>query len=91
MPKKKPGMTPEEQSERFKADAQRLIDAGELNPIDADKALEGLVRRQTLPAASVRHVARREADDRLLVAGFDIGHTIERAHVRHIPGPPDEG
>ena len=46
MPKKKPGMTPEEQSLRFKADAQRLIDAGELNPTDAEAALDGLVRRQ---------------------------------------------
>jgi hypothetical protein len=45
MPKKKPGMTPEEQSQRFKADAQRLIDAGELNPAAADKTLDGLVRR----------------------------------------------
>jgi hypothetical protein len=45
MPKKKPGMTPEEQSERFKADAQRLIDAGELSPTDADAALDALVRK----------------------------------------------
>jgi len=45
MPKKKPGMTPEEQSEAFRREAQRLIDAGELNPTDADAALDGLVRR----------------------------------------------
>lgn len=45
MPKKKPGMTPEEQSERFKADAQKLIDTGELTPIAADAALDELVRR----------------------------------------------
>lgn len=45
MPKKKPGMTPEEQSERFKADAQTLIDAGELSPTDADAALDRLVRK----------------------------------------------
>ena len=45
MPKKKAGMTPEEQSQRFKADAQRLIDAGELNPTDADAALDKLVRK----------------------------------------------
>ncbi len=43
MPKKKPGMTPEEQSERFKADAQKLINDGELNPIEADTLLEQLV------------------------------------------------
>jgi polyhydroxyalkanoate synthesis regulator phasin len=45
MPKKKPGMTPEEQSERFKSEVERLIAAGELNPTDADAALDGLVRR----------------------------------------------
>jgi hypothetical protein len=43
MPKKKPGMTPEEQSEAFKREAQRLIDAGELNPIEADRLLEKAV------------------------------------------------
>lgn len=43
MPKKKPGMTPEEQSERFKADAQKLIDDGELSPTEASAALERLV------------------------------------------------
>lgn len=47
MPKKKPGMTPEEQSERFKADAGKLIEAGELNPTEAEAALDSLVRRAT--------------------------------------------
>lgn len=47
MPKKKPGMTPEEQSERFKADAQKLVDAGELNPIDADRVLDRLIRKKS--------------------------------------------
>ena len=46
MPKKKLGMTDAEQSEAFKREAQRLIDAGELNPIDADATLAKLVRRQ---------------------------------------------
>jgi hypothetical protein len=46
MPKKKPGMTPEEQSEAFKREAQRLIDAGELSPTAADRALDALVRKQ---------------------------------------------
>jgi hypothetical protein len=45
MPKKKPGMTPEEQSEAFKREAQRLIDAGELSPTAADAALDSLVRK----------------------------------------------
>ncbi len=38
MPKKNPGMTPEEQSKRFKADARKLIKAGDLNPTEADAA-----------------------------------------------------
>lgn len=40
MPKKKPGMTPEEQSESFRAKVRELVDAGELNPTDADAAFE---------------------------------------------------
>lgn len=52
MPKKKPGMTPEEQSERFKKDAQKLIDAGELDPIAADEALEKLMKSTTLTSKS---------------------------------------
>lgn len=45
MPKKANPETPEEQSERFKRDAQRLVDAGELIPTDAERALDKLVRR----------------------------------------------
>lgn len=45
MPKKKNPESPEEQSERFKREAQKLIDAGELDPIEAEKGLEGLVKR----------------------------------------------
>lgn len=44
MPKKKPGMTPEEQSEAFKQKVRELIDAGELSPTDADAALDRLVK-----------------------------------------------
>ncbi|HEY0043986.1 MAG TPA: hypothetical protein VGB62_05490 [Allosphingosinicella sp.] len=44
MPKKKPGMTPEEQSDRFKREAERLISAGELSPTDADAALDRVVK-----------------------------------------------
>jgi len=43
MPKKKPGMTPEEQSEAFRAKVRELIAAGELNPTDADAAMDRLV------------------------------------------------
>jgi hypothetical protein len=45
MPKKKHPETPEEQSARFKRDAERLIEAGELNPTEAEKVLDKLVRR----------------------------------------------
>ncbi len=45
MPKKANEETQAEQSKRFKKDAQRLVDAGELNLTDADNALDHLVRR----------------------------------------------
>jgi hypothetical protein len=45
MPKKKRQETQAEQSERFKRDTQRLVDAGELSPTEADTALDKLVRR----------------------------------------------
>jgi hypothetical protein len=45
MPKKLRQESQKEQSERFKRDAQRLIDAGELSPTEADAALDKLVRK----------------------------------------------
>jgi hypothetical protein len=48
MDKRKPGMTPEEQSKRFVEDAQKLIDAGELNPIEAEKAFARLTEAARL-------------------------------------------
>ncbi|MES2326913.1 MAG: hypothetical protein V4499_06230 [Pseudomonadota bacterium] len=45
MPKKKKQETQAEQSARFKRDAKRLIDAGELNPTDAAAALDKLLRQ----------------------------------------------
>ncbi len=47
MPKRKQTEPPDEQSKRFLADAQRMIDAGELSPTEADAALDRLVRRET--------------------------------------------
>ena len=44
MPKKKRHERQAEQSARFKKDAQELIDAGELNPTEAEEAVERLVR-----------------------------------------------
>jgi len=43
MPKKKPGMSPEEQIEAFRAKVREMIDAGTLNPTEADAALDTLV------------------------------------------------
>jgi hypothetical protein len=45
MPKKKNGMTPEEQSKRFREAVRAAIAAGELNPTEADEALDHLVSR----------------------------------------------
>lgn len=42
MPKKKRIETPDEQSRRFEAEVQRLVDAGELNRTEADKAFDKL-------------------------------------------------
>lgn len=42
--KKPPPESSKDQSERFMADAQNMINAGELNPIEADKALEAALR-----------------------------------------------
>ncbi|MBA3896868.1 MAG: hypothetical protein H0X36_06985 [Sphingomonadaceae bacterium] len=46
VPKKKQIEPPDEQSRRFVEDAQRMIDAGELSPTEADEALDQLVRKQ---------------------------------------------
>jgi hypothetical protein len=43
MPKKKAQETQNEQGERFRQEAQRLIDAGELSPTEAERALDRLV------------------------------------------------
>jgi exonuclease VII small subunit len=40
MPKKKHKETPEEQAARFRAAVQRLVEAGELDPDEADAAFE---------------------------------------------------
>ena len=41
MPKKKNPESPEEQGERFKRQVQKLIDAGELDPTEAEKRPRG--------------------------------------------------
>ena len=47
MPKKKNPETQEQQSARFLKDAAALEAAGELNPIEGARALDGLLRRIT--------------------------------------------
>ena len=47
-------MTPEEQSKRFKADARKLIKAGELNLTAADAALDRLVRSAAVDEGKVK-------------------------------------
>ena len=44
MPKKLKTETAKEQAARFRAEVERLIEAGELSPTDADAALDRLVR-----------------------------------------------
>ncbi len=44
MPKKKNPETPEEQAERFRREAQKLVDAGSLNPIEGESGLDAFVR-----------------------------------------------
>ena len=45
MPPKKNPETPAEQAKRFRKEARKLIKDGQLDPVEADKALDGLVRR----------------------------------------------
>ena len=49
MPAKKKQETEAEQAARFRAEVERLIEAGELSPTDADEALDRLVRERALP------------------------------------------
>jgi len=49
MPPKLKPETPKQQSARFKREAQKLIDAGELNPIDAAEAMDRLIRAEAKP------------------------------------------
>ena len=45
MPKKANQLTEDEQSKRFRRKVKELINAGELNPTDADKMLDRMVRK----------------------------------------------
>jgi polyhydroxyalkanoate synthesis regulator phasin len=50
MPKKKNQESQEEQSERFKQTVADLVEAGELNPTEAEMAFEKLMLNLHLPA-----------------------------------------
>lgn len=50
MPKKKREETQAEQSARFRAEVERLIEAGELNPLEADEVFDKLVRSSSRPS-----------------------------------------
>lgn len=45
MPKKKPGMTPKEQRRKFEEEVERLRAAGELDPDEAARRMDRLVRK----------------------------------------------
>ncbi len=52
MPKRKEApLTPEEQSARFRAEVERRIEAGDLNPTDADAAFDDAMS----PAGIIRY------------------------------------
>ena len=51
MPKQSKKETPKQQAARFQAEAERLIAAGELNPIEADDILERLVKASKPPTS----------------------------------------
>lgn len=51
MPKKKKQDDPKEQSERFEKAVQELMDAGELNPTEAEDALQKLLLSQAIPGS----------------------------------------
>ena len=51
MPKKAQKETPKEQAARFAAEVEKLIEAGELSPTEAEAALDRLVGSQRRPKA----------------------------------------
>ena len=58
MPKKNAGMTPEEQSEKFREAVRAAIDAGELNPIEADKRFGELLEKSLSSNHNLKPLAR---------------------------------
>ena len=60
MPKKKVQETQAEQSKRFRKTVRDLEAAGELNPIVADKALDGIVRKAATESNSAHNAKGRK-------------------------------
>jgi len=52
MPKKQNAENQIEQSERFKREAQKLIDAGELSPTEAGEALDRLLTNRRIRSSA---------------------------------------
>jgi hypothetical protein len=44
MPKKKQAESPEAQAKRFREEAKKLMDAGELDPTEAEEGLDRVVK-----------------------------------------------
>ena len=51
MQKKKTPESQKDQSARFRAEVERMVAAGELNPTEADRVLDDLVRQTSNPPA----------------------------------------
>jgi polyhydroxyalkanoate synthesis regulator phasin len=49
MAKQKARLDPAKQAERFREAAQKMIDAGELDPTEAERALDTFVRQVAKP------------------------------------------
>ena len=55
MPKKRSRRRRRSRAKRFRREAQKLIDAGELNPTDADAALDRLVKHSASATSQKSH------------------------------------
>ena len=55
MPKKNAPATPEDQSRKFVEEVQKLIDAGELNPTDAEAVMERAMTKVRTGESGVRN------------------------------------
>jgi hypothetical protein len=64
MPKRKKALSPKEQSERFKSEAERLIAAGELNPTEAEAAMDRIIREAAASPGDRRAVQHRSTPEK---------------------------